>query len=87
MVFDHQTIRALLCSNFSQISLIVTCYIFRKLKIRTLTPKNFQNQTNGSLKLLAHNGNHQKGVGTQIIIALHCCGFKLKFPECFYCDR
>ena len=83
MLFNHQIIRALLYTNFSQISLIVTCYTFRKLKIRTLTPNDFQNQTNASLKLLDHNANHQKVIGTQNIIALHCCGFKLKFPECF----
>ena len=39
-----------------------------------------------TIQLLGHNGNNQKGIGTQDIIALHCCGFKLKFPKCFDCD-
>ena len=58
VLFKHQTSRALLCANFLEISLIVTCYTFPKLKIRTLTWNNFENQTNNSLKLLGHNGNH-----------------------------
>ena len=77
VLLKHQTSRALFCANFSEISLIVTCYTFPKLKIRTLTSNNFQNQINGSLKLLDYNGNHQKGIGTQKVIALHFCGFKL----------
>ena len=58
VLFEHQTSRALLCTNFTEISLIVNCYTFPKLKIRDLIPKNFQNQTNGSSKLLRQNGNH-----------------------------
>ena len=86
MLFENQTIKALLCTSFSQISVTVSCYTFRELKIRTITPNNVQNQTKGGLKLLGHNGNHQEGIETQKIIALHCWGFNLKFPKCFYCE-
>ena len=58
VLFEHQTSRALLCANFTEITLIVNCYTFPKLKIRNLTSKHFQNQTNGSSKLLGQNGNY-----------------------------
>ena len=46
MLFDYETFRALLCMTLSQVFLIVTCYTFCKLKIRTLTLNSFKNQTN-----------------------------------------
>ena len=42
VLFEHQTSRALLCTNFTEISLIVNCYTFPKLKIRNLNQKIFK---------------------------------------------
>ena len=46
---------------FQKISLILACFIFGKLEIRTLTPNRSKNQTNDTLKLLDRNPDHQKG--------------------------
>lgn len=77
----------LLPISFSQISLIVNCYTFCKLEIKTSTPNTFKNQTSECFNLLGHNRNHRKGFVLQKVVALHCFGFKLKFPKRFYCDR
>ena len=50
---------------FHENSLIVGCCTFGKLEIRILTPNRFKNQFSGTLKLLAHNFNHQQGLAKQ----------------------
>ena len=72
---------------FHKNSLIVTCYTLAKVEIRTSTQNRFKNQTIDSLKLLGHNCNHQEGFVKEKILTLHCCGFNLKLPKSFYCDR
>ena len=64
--------------------LVMACCTFGRVEIQPLTPNRFKNQTNDTLKLLAHNCNHQQGFVKQGNVALHHCGFKLKFLEHFY---
>ena len=67
---------------FQESFVIVACCTFRKLKIRTLTPNRFQNQTSDLFKLISHKCNHHQGFFKQKIVdLLHCCSFKLKFPK------
>ena len=72
---------------FHKNSQIVAWYTFRSVKIRTLTPNKFENQTNDKFKLLGHNYNHQQGRFKRKIVALYRCGFNLKLPMHFYFDR
>ena len=72
---------------FHKYSLIVTCYIFGRFEIRTLTPNRFKNETHDTFAPLGHNYNHQRGFLKLKIVTLHRCGFKLKFPKHCYFDR
>ena len=49
----------------------MTCYAFGKLKITTLTPNRFENQTNYTFKLLDHNCDYQQRFAKQEIVASH----------------
>ena len=60
---------------FHKNSLIVAWYTFCSIKITTLIPKKFKNQTNDKFKLLGHNCNHQEERLKQKIVALHRSGF------------
>ena len=46
---------------FYKNSLIMACYTFHSVKIRTLRSNKFKNQTNDIFKLLGDNCNHQHG--------------------------
>ena len=72
--------------QFLKNSLIVTCCTFSSIEIQTLRPNGFKNQANDTLELLGYNYNHLQEFFKQANVALGYCGFKLKFPECFYCD-
>ena len=73
----HTQISNLFCETFSRKLPIMTCCTCGNLKIRTLKPSRFKNQSSDTLKLLDQNGNHQDGFIKQKIVALHHCGFKL----------
>ena len=62
-------------------SLSMACCTFGVLEVRTITPNRFTNQSSGTLKILAHNWNHQQGLVKQKTVALHHCGFKTEFPK------
>ena len=48
---------------FPKNSLCVACCTFDVLEVRTIiTPNRFKNQSGGTLKILAHNSNHQQGL-------------------------
>ena len=52
------------------------------LEVRTITPNRVKNQSGGTLKILAHNCNHQQWlVVKQKNVALQHCGFKAEFPK------
>ena len=70
-------------AHFHKNSLIVTCCTFGRFEIRTLRPNGFKNQANETLKLLRHNFNHLQEFFKKENVALHHCGFKLKFPKYF----
>ena len=57
------------------------CCTFNVLEVRT--PNRFKNQSGGTLKILAHNCNHQQGLVKETV-ALHHCAFKAEFPKHFY---
>ena len=82
--FDHKKFRALHLSVLSQKFPNFDLFTFGRLKIRTLTPNRFKNQTNDTLTLLGHDYNHQRGFLKQKIVTVHRCGFNLKFPKHFY---
>ena len=69
---------------FHKNSLSVACCTFNVLEFRTITPNRFKNQSGGTLKILAHDCNHQQGFSKQKMVALHHCGFKADFPKHFY---
>ena len=69
---------------FHKNSLIVAYCTLGKLKIRTLTPKRFKNQTNDTFKLNGHNCKYQQGFVKQKIVAPYHYGFKLKFLKHIY---
>ena len=75
----HQKTMLSISVCFHKNSLIVACCTFRRFEIRTFKPNRFKNQTNGTLKPLGHNCNHQQGFVTLKIVALHRCCFNLKF--------
>ena len=43
---------------FLKNSLILACFVFVKLEIKSLTSNTFKNQTNDTLELLDCNSNH-----------------------------
>ena len=53
------------------------------VEIRTLTPNRLKNQSGDTMNILGQNCNHQQGFEKQRTVALHHCGFKLKFPKHF----
>ena len=72
---------------FNENSLIVACFYFSQLEIKTLTTNRFKNQTNDIFKLLGPNWNHQQGFLQQKVVALHRCGLNSKLPKHFSFDR
>ena len=65
---------------FTKISKVACC-TFGMPEIRPLIPDRFKNQSGDTLKnILGHNCNHQQEFVKQRTVALHHCGFKLKFP-------
>ena len=50
------------------------------LEVRTITPNAFKNQSGDTLKILAHNWNHQQGLVKQKNVTL----FKVEFRKHFY---
>ena len=64
----------------------MTCCDFGNLQIRTVKSNRFKNKSTDTLKLLSQNFNHQQGF-IKKTVALHHCGFKLKFPKHCYCDH
>ena len=69
---------------FHENSLSVDCCNFDMLKVRTLTPNRFKNQSSDTMNILGHNCNHQQGLAKQKTVVHHHSGFKLKFPKHFY---
>ena len=69
---------------FHENSLSIACCTFNVLEVRTITPSRFKNQSGGTLKILAHNYNHQQGLVKQKNVTLHHCGFKAEFRKHFY---
>ena len=83
--FFPTKICALLHRRFSRKFFNAACCTFNILEVRTITPNRFKNQSTGTLKILAHNCNHQQGL-VKKIVALHHPGFKAEFPKHFYED-
>ena len=73
-------------ARFLKNYLIVICCAFGRFEIQTLRPNGFKNQANDTLKLLGHNYSHLQELFKQENVALHHCGFQLKFPKHFYED-
>ena len=69
---------------FHNNSVCVACCTFNVLEVRTITPNRFKNQSDGTLKILAHDCSRQQGLVKQKNIALHHWGFKAEFPKHFY---
>ena len=80
----HTKICALLRRGFTENSLSVAYCTFNVLEVITITPNRFKNQSGSTLKMLAHDCNHQKGLVKQKYVTLHHCGFKAEFPKNFY---
>ena len=57
-LFDHKKLAFSISVGFHVNSLNVAWCTFGRLKISTLTPSRFNNQTNDALKLLDRNDNH-----------------------------
>ena len=62
----------------------MACCTFGVLEVITITPNRFEKQSSGTLKILAHNCNHQKGLVKQKTVALHYCALKADLPKHFY---
>ena len=58
----HTKICSLLRRGFTENSLSMACCTFNVLGIRTITPNRFKNQSGSTLKILAHDYNHQQGL-------------------------
>ena len=58
-------------------------YSHGNIKIITLKPNGFKNESNDTLKLLGH----QQWFTKQKTVTLHHRGFKWKSPKHCYCDR
>ena len=69
---------------FHENSISVACCTFNVLKVRTVTPNRFKNQSGDTLKILAYNCNHKQGLVKRKTVALHHCNFKAEFPKHFY---
>ena len=62
----------------------MACCTFGVLEVITITPNRFKKQSSGTLKILAHNCNHQKGLVKQKTVGLHHCAFKAEFHNDVY---
>ena len=69
---------------FHENSLSVACCIFVVIEVKTIIPNRFKNQSSGTLKILAHDCNHQQGLAKQKTVRLQNCGFKAEFPKHSY---
>ena len=66
----HKKSTLFIAVAFLKNPLIVTWYTFRSIKIKTLAPKIFENETNDKFKLLGQNCNHRQERLKRKIVAL-----------------